>query len=115
MTNIVKCRPAVEEGGRLRNRQPKASEIRACHPYLQGQIEAIKPKIILCLGGPAAKTIIDKDFKITKDRGKWYEHRGRHQDDGDLPSRPTSSGSAARTSENQAPGLEGHPGRLRRV
>jgi uracil-DNA glycosylase family 4 len=76
ITNIVKCRPAVEEGGRLRNRQPRASEIRACHPYLQGQIEAIKPKIILCLGGPAAKTVIDKDFKITKDRGKWYELEG---------------------------------------
>jgi DNA polymerase len=76
ITNIVKCRPAVEEGGRLRNRQPRASEIRACHPYLQGQIEAIKPKIILCLGSPAAKTVIDKDFKITRDRGKWYELEG---------------------------------------
>jgi uracil-DNA glycosylase family 4 len=76
ITNIVKCRAAVEEGGRLKNRQPRTSEIRACNPYLQGQIEAIKPKIILCLGGPAAKTIIDKDFKITKDRGKWYELEG---------------------------------------
>jgi uracil-DNA glycosylase family 4 len=76
ITNIVKCRAAVEEGGRLKNRQPRTSEIRACNPYLQGQIEAIKPRIILCLGGPAAKTIIDKDLKITKDRGKWYELEG---------------------------------------
>jgi DNA polymerase len=76
LTNIVKCRAAVEEGGRLKNRQPRTGEIRACNPYLQGQIEAIKPKIILCLGGPAAKTIIDKDFRITKDRGKWYEVEG---------------------------------------
>jgi uracil-DNA glycosylase family 4 len=76
ITNIVKCRAAVEEGGRLKNRQPRTSEIRACNPYLQGQIEAIKPKIILCLGGPAAKTVIDKDFKITKDRGKWYDLEG---------------------------------------
>jgi uracil-DNA glycosylase len=76
LTNIVKCRAAVEEGGRMKNRQPKTSEIRACNPYLQGQIEAIKPAIILCLGGPAAKTIIDKDFRITKDRGKWYERDG---------------------------------------
>ncbi|MGH3146981.1 MAG: uracil-DNA glycosylase family protein, partial [Rubrobacter sp.] len=45
-------------------------------PYLQGQIEAVKPEIILCLGGPAAKTIIDKDFRITKDRGKWYKTEG---------------------------------------
>ncbi|MBA3430328.1 MAG: uracil-DNA glycosylase, partial [Actinobacteria bacterium] len=34
------------------------------------------PEIILCLGGPAAKTLIDKDFRITKDRGKWYEVHG---------------------------------------
>ena len=68
LTNIVKCRAAVEEGGRLRNRQPKTVEIRACNPYLQGQIEAV--------GGPAAKTIIDKDFRITKDRGKWHEIDG---------------------------------------
>ena len=76
LTNIVKCRAAVEEGGRLKNRQPRTGEIRACNPYLQGQIEAIKPQIILCLGGPAAKTVIDKDFRITKDRGKWYEVDG---------------------------------------
>lgn len=76
LTNIVKCRAAVEEGGRMKNRQPRTSEIRACNPYLQGQIEAIKPKIILCLGSPAAKTLIDKDFRITKDRGKWYEIDG---------------------------------------
>ncbi len=76
LTNIVKCRAAVEEGGRLKNRQPRTGEIRACNPYLQGQIEAIKPEIILCLGGPAAKTVIDKDFRITKDRGKWYEVDG---------------------------------------
>ena len=76
LTNTVKCRAAVEEGGRMKNRQPKTTEIRACNPYLQGQMEAVKPAIILCLGGPAAKTLIDKDFKITKDRGKWYEVDG---------------------------------------
>ena len=76
LTNIVKCRAAVEEGGRMKNRQPRTGEIKACNPYLQGQMEAIKPEIILCLGGPAAKTLIDKDFRITKDRGKWYDLKG---------------------------------------
>ena len=73
LTNTVKCRAAVEEGGRMKNRPPRTTETRACNPYLQGQMEAVKPKIILCLGGPASKTLIDKDFKITKDRGKWYD------------------------------------------
>ncbi|MGF1473721.1 MAG: uracil-DNA glycosylase family protein [Rubrobacteraceae bacterium] len=76
ITNIVKCRPTLEEGGRTRNRQPKTGEINACNPYLQAQIEAIKPDIILCLGGPASKTLIDKGFRITKDRGKWYDLDG---------------------------------------
>ena len=76
LTNIVKCRAAVEEGGRMKNRQPRTSEIKACNIYLQGQTEAIKPKLILCLGGPAAKTVIDKDFRITKERGKWFEVNG---------------------------------------
>jgi len=76
LTNTVKCRAAVEEGGRMKNRPPRAGEIRACNPYLQGQMEAVRPEILLCLGGPAAKTLIDKDFRITKDRGKWYDLAG---------------------------------------
>lgn len=76
ITNIVKCRPTLEEGGRLRNRPPKPVEINACNPYLQAQIDAIKPKIILCLGSPSAKNLIDSNFRITKDRGKWYDRDG---------------------------------------
>ena len=76
LTNIVKCRAAVQEEGRMKNRQPRAGEIKACNPYLQGQLEAVKPEIILCLGSPAAKTVIDRDFKITRDRGKWYDLDG---------------------------------------
>ena len=73
LTNIVKCRPAVEEGGRLKNRPPRAAEINACNPYLRAQIEVVRPAVVLCLGGPAAKTLIDKSFRITKDRGRWYD------------------------------------------
>ncbi len=76
LTNTVKCRAAVEEGGRMKNRPPRTGEIRACNPYLEAQMEAVKPEIILCLGGPAAKTLIDKNFRITKDRGKWHELAG---------------------------------------
>ncbi len=60
----------------MKNRPPRAGEIRACSPYLQGQMEAVRPEILLCLGGPAAKALIDKDFRITKDRGKWYDLAG---------------------------------------
>lgn len=76
LTNLVKCRAAVEENGRMKNRQPSTGEVNACNPYLQAQVEAVKPEIILCLGSPAAKNLIDKNFKITRDRGKWYEAFG---------------------------------------
>lgn len=76
LTNIVKCRATIEEGGRVRNRAPRTAEIRTCNPYLRAQVETVKPKVILCLGGPAAKTVIDPNFRITKDRGKWYEAYG---------------------------------------
>jgi DNA polymerase len=73
LTNTVKCRAANEEGGRMKNRPPKPAEIHACNPYLQAQMDAVRPKVILCLGGPAAKTLIDKNFRITKDRGQWHD------------------------------------------
>ena len=63
----------MEEGGRLKNRPPRAAEINACNPYLRAQIEAFGPAVVLCLGGPAAKTLIDKGLRITKDRGRWYD------------------------------------------
>ena len=60
------------ENGSVRNRPPRLSEISACLPWLQQQLEIIQPLVILCLGGPAANVIIHKDFKMTKERGIWF-------------------------------------------
>ena len=76
LDDILAAVNLTREGGRMKNRQPRTGEIKACNPYLQGQMEAVRPEIILCLGSPAAKTLIDKDFRITKDRGKWYDLDG---------------------------------------
>lgn len=70
--NVLKCRASVIENGSVRNRPPKTSEIAACLPWLQQQLEIIKPVVILCLGAPAANVIIHKDFRMTKERGIWY-------------------------------------------
>lgn len=67
--NIVKCRPP-------NNRNPQKNEIDSCIDYLRWQVKLIQPKIIVCLGSIAGKAIIDKDFKITKERGKWIERKG---------------------------------------
>ncbi len=77
--NVVKCRACIRENGRVRNRPPAPQEIAACTPWLEKQIAIMKPLVILCLGAPAAKFIIKKDFKMTRERGIFYPTRyARH-------------------------------------
>jgi len=65
ITNVVKCRPPG-------NREPLPEEVETCFPYLEQQIRMIAPSIIMCLGGPATKTILKSDTGITKLRGQIY-------------------------------------------
>ena len=69
ITNIVKCRPP-------NNRNPSEAEGEKCLDFLRWQVKIVDPKIIVCLGAVAAKKIIRKDFKITTERGIWYQ-RGK--------------------------------------
>jgi len=71
--NTVKCRPTLDTGTRLANRAPTPDEMRNCRPYLDRQIEAIRPRIILALGAPAAKSFMGERFSITKQRGRWFD------------------------------------------
>jgi DNA polymerase len=70
IANAVKCRPPG-------NRDPLESEQDACWRWLEAQIEAIDPKVIVCLGRIAAMRLIKPDFKITKEHGKWFDIGGR--------------------------------------
>jgi DNA polymerase len=70
--NVVKCRACDWATGKPVNRAPTDEEIEACRQWLVPQLEAIGPKVILCIGGPSAKTLIRKDFKITAERGKYF-------------------------------------------
>jgi len=69
IANIVKCRPPG-------NRDPQNTEREMCKDWLQAQIELINPKIIVCLGRVAATEMIDSEFKISKEHGKWYDIDG---------------------------------------
>lgn len=69
ITNMVKCRPP-------QNRDPLPAEQEQCIAYLRGQVAAIRPKIIVCLGRIAACRLISKDFKVTKQHGMWFEKNG---------------------------------------
>jgi len=67
LTNIIKCRAASSKGGRLKNRPPKASEIKACAKWLDGELTLVQPSVILCMGAPAAKVLIRRSFRITEE------------------------------------------------
>jgi DNA polymerase len=67
--NIVKCRPPG-------NRNPLPDEVSACRPFLDGQIDAVRPKVIIALGKPAASLLLGRDVAITRIRGTWHSYRG---------------------------------------
>jgi DNA polymerase len=67
--NAVKCRPP-------NNRTPEPEETAACFPYLQRQIELIKPKLIVALGKPAAETLLNTEVKVGAARGRLFDYRG---------------------------------------
>ncbi|HTV75213.1 MAG TPA: uracil-DNA glycosylase [Candidatus Acidoferrales bacterium] len=70
--NTVKCRPTLNEEGKLRNRAPDPLEMANCRPYLDEQIEIIRPHVILALGAPAARSFFGPKFSITRQRGQWF-------------------------------------------
>ncbi len=71
--NTVKCRPTAPGLRGPKNRAPDPVEMANCRPYLDQQIDIIRPTVILALGAPAAKSFLGKDFAITKQRGQWFE------------------------------------------
>lgn len=73
ITNVIKCRACAQEDGRLKNRPPRSEEIAACKPIVAEEIAIIQPFVVLCLGGPAASLIIHKGFRMTKERGVWFD------------------------------------------
>ena len=67
--NILKCRPP-------NNRPPEADEILACQPFLLKQLQAIGPKFICTLGGPATQTLLQTKEPISRLRGKFSDFHG---------------------------------------
>jgi DNA polymerase len=68
--NVVKCRPPE-------NRTPEKDEVGTCSPFLLRQLDAIAPKVIVCLGSVAAQTLLESNRGISHFRGEWLDFRGR--------------------------------------
>lgn len=68
--NIVKCRPP-------NNRKPEPSEMAACRPYLEEQLELLAPQVIVALGATAVEGLLGIGGGITRLRGTWRLYRGK--------------------------------------
>lgn len=68
IANIIKCRPP-------QNRNPEPDEVDRCEPFLFGQIDVIKPKIVVALGKYAAQTLLRTETPISRLRGQVFDYR----------------------------------------
>jgi uracil-DNA glycosylase len=69
INNVVSCRPPG-------NRNPQPDEVAACRPFLEARIAAVRPRIIVALGRPAANTLLGTDAPISTLRGRFHERNG---------------------------------------
>lgn len=76
VTNAVK-HFRFERRGKVRlHRSPAASHVRACRPWLEGELAAVTPEIVVCLGAVAARAVFGSKFRLMAQRGEWQELSG---------------------------------------
>ena len=73
VTNVVKHFKWEPRGKRRIHKKPNAQEIAACRPWLQAEIDVIKPEVIVALGATAAQALLGPQFRVTKQRGQFLE------------------------------------------
>ena len=73
ITNVVKHFKWMARGKRRIHKKPNLSEIRACRPWLESEIDVVRPQAIVCLGATAAQALLGPQFRVTKHRGELVE------------------------------------------
>ncbi len=70
VTNVVKHFKWEPKGPRRIHAKPNAGEIAACLPWLQAELETLKPRALVCLGATAAQALLGKKFRVSEQRGQ---------------------------------------------
>ncbi|HEX6512312.1 MAG TPA: UdgX family uracil-DNA binding protein [Chloroflexota bacterium] len=70
VTNAVKHFKWEPRGKRRIHQKPNAREVNACRPWLEAEIGAVRPKVIVCLGATAAQSLLGSQFRVSKQRGQ---------------------------------------------
>ena len=74
LTNAVKHFKFEPRGKRRLHKKPNAAEIDACFPWLEAELELIKPEVVVCLGATAAQALLGRAFRLTQHRGEFLAH-----------------------------------------
>jgi DNA polymerase len=74
VTNAVKHFKFEERGKRRLHKKPSVGESNACRPWLEAEIELIKPQVLVCLGATVAQSVFGRAYRVTKERGRFIEH-----------------------------------------
>jgi DNA polymerase len=70
VTNVVKHFKWQARGKRRIHQKPNWSEIAACRPWLEAELEVVEPRVLVCLGATAAQALLGRDFRVSRQRGK---------------------------------------------
>ena len=73
VTNVVKHFKWEPRGKRRIHKKPNAREINAGRPWLEAEVNLVKPQVIVCLGATAAQALLGPQFKVTRQRGQFIE------------------------------------------
>jgi uracil-DNA glycosylase len=73
ITNAVKHFKWIQRGKRRLHQKPLIRQVVACKPWLEAEIEAIHPKVVVCLGATAAQSMVGRIVRITQERGKFLD------------------------------------------
>jgi uracil-DNA glycosylase len=73
VTNAVKHFKWIWRGKRRLHQKPSIRQVMACRPWLEAELEVVRPKIVVCLGATAAQSVLARPVLITKARGKFIE------------------------------------------
>jgi uracil-DNA glycosylase len=73
VTNAVKHFKWEARGKRRIHAKPSWSEVAACRRWLDAELEAVRPPVLVCLGATAAQALLGRDFRVTRQRGTWVE------------------------------------------
>src|ERR1041385_277556 len=71
VTNAVKHFKWEPKGKRRIHKKPNAGETAACRPWLEAELELLKPEVLVCLGATAAQALLGKEFRVSQQRGQW--------------------------------------------